>query len=124
MSSDRESVSFKGTSFEGMESKVLSRLNKKRKSDNSDDQPSTAQKHKSMKPNKNSINSLAPEVRNQIKAFNNTKKSPITSKSFPVRTEPENSFNNDRTVYIQGIPFTCTEKEVTSFFKDCGEMLS
>ena len=34
------------------------------------------------------------------------------------------SFNNDRTIYIEGLPFTATEKDITEFFKSVGKVLS
>lgn len=38
--------------------------------------------------------------------------------------ESAQSYTNDKTVYIQGLPFTCTEEEVRTFFKDVGEIVS
>lgn len=35
----------------------------------------------------------------------------------------EADFNNDRTVYIEGLPFTSNEEEVTSFFSKCGGIM-
>jgi RNA recognition motif-containing protein len=138
MSAKKDDVSFKGTSFESMENKILNDLNKKRKRDMGGDGSNDGQRdHKASKPKKQ-MNRLDPAVKSQIKAFNKSKIVPSSSSSSasktksvapkkdtkPVRTEPENSFNNDRTVYIQGIPFTCTEVEVTSFFKGCGDILN
>jgi len=35
-----------------------------------------------------------------------------------------NQYNNDRTVYIQGLPFSATDEEIHSFFEPCGEIIS
>lgn len=137
MSSANEPT-FKGTKFESMENKIKNDLNKKRKrDDNSSEKAHSFKSSSSKKP----IKSLDLVSKSQIKAFNKSKsvtqplptaektdhKVTKSQKAVAVgssRTEPENSYNNDRTVYIQGIPFTCKEKDVTDFFKGCGEIVS
>lgn len=34
------------------------------------------------------------------------------------------SFVNERTIYIEGLPFTSTEDDVKEFFKSCGSIIS
>jgi RNA recognition motif-containing protein len=46
------------------------------------------------------------------------------SDSIPESTETENPFNNNRTIYIQGLPFDAADEQVADFFKECGEVLS
>lgn len=45
--------------------------------------------------------------------------------SLPVVTNAnQGAFVNDRTVYVEGLPFASNEGEVRSFFSECGQILS
>eukprot|EP01038_Epipyxis_sp_PR26KG_P011291 gene11291-15148_t len=39
-------------------------------------------------------------------------------------TGDSSQYVNDRTIYVEGIPFTSSEEDVANFFKSCGEIIS
>lgn len=51
------------------------------------------------------------------------KKKPCTAAAVPGGNQI-NEFCNDRTVYIEGLPYAATEADVTAFFESCGHVES
>jgi nucleolin len=103
--STADSHTLAGTQYESLEEKVKSMVQKKLK------QSQTSQ---NIKKSKISEKSEPKPVTAKTKAVSNT------SSTNPQAQE----YVNDRTVYIQGLPFTCEEDEVRNFFNDCGEIRS
>lgn len=76
------------------------------------------------KPFAQSVNSQSVPLRAPIKPPVSlaTNKPPS---SLPVVTNPnQGAYVNDRTVYVEGLPFASNEGEVRSFFSECGQILS
>lgn len=119
-----EPSAFKGTVFEKLENKLKNDINKKRNRDDNN-KGDEVQKKKVKIESSKSVKSPKPKVGQAVassKASSSSKSN--GSENHVTVAGPENTYNNNKTVHIQGIPFTCTEKEVTDFFKSCGEIIS
>lgn len=101
---------------------------KKRNRSGDDEKSSTSKKTKVNSDNENS--SRKHRKKTTSKSSNGSSSSSSSSKvfkdskdSFTPAFEPvveESNLYNGRTVYIEGLPFTATEEEITSFFESSG----
>jgi nucleolin len=141
MSSEKHNL--KGTRYGRMEEEVQRMLNKKRPRENeassSDARPSFQNKKKfiSKKP-KNDDDKTTSKSRSAPPSSSSSHKPTTvtttvvasTSKPKSVVPIPVNvpaaaqGYANDRTVYVQGLPFTCTEGDVQGFFGEVGNVVS
>lgn len=125
---------FEGTRFEKLENSIKSELNRKRKSLGLNTKESAGDE--SRKRSKPADGKARAENRNGENT-SSQKKPKSTSTSLPSSKLVSQSVNanvsppagseeyvNNRTVYVQGLPFTATEQDVRNFFKECGDISS
>ena len=58
------------------------------------------------------------------KSISSEKFTPMTRNQSKLDVPSDGQFNNDRTVYIQGLPFSATEDDVNNLFQSCGTIAS
>ena len=115
---------FEGTRFEKLESSIKNELSRKRKhvdSSSADGKRSksfTTKPKSSKPPIENTRQITAQKVIKTVKP-----KSSTASAAVPAPPGSE-GYINDKTIYIQGLPFAATEEDVRSFFKEVGEIES
>lgn len=133
---------FEGTRFEKLENSIKNELNRKRKSlGHSVGGEEKAGKKVKTPGHSNTRPTSRPRPRPRPQQA--TDKSADKIKAVPSKPLPQKSvvktssvidqnnlppgsedYMNNRTVYIQGLPFTASEQDVRSFFKDCGDIAS
>lgn len=109
---------------------MLKSLNRKRKAPSGEAAPSEKKefrsKHKSIKKDEKKVKSVESQDSGAVEQ--RKKKKSSSSATAPttddVAPEANNAYNNNRTVYLQGLPFKSNEAEVRKFFKDTGEIVS
>jgi nucleolin len=127
---------FEGTRFEKLENSIKHDINRKRKSlgtDSAERTPSEgghkkkvkaagAERHAEKKPEVAKLGS----GKERIDAGKPPKAAQPSSAPAPAVAPPAGSeeYVNNRTVYIQGLPFAASEQDVRSFFKGCGDISS
>lgn len=115
-------MSFEGTRFEKLENSIKNEINRKRKagggsSDRSERTPKVARtKQDDRRANEDQLKIKRAEAVAQQKAKPVVRNAPL-----PAGSEV---YTNDRTVYVQGLPFSATEDDVKTFFKASGEIVS
>lgn len=129
---------FEGTKFEKLESSIRDEINRKRRrgtsTANALHDSCDATEKKRSKQNRdanvkrtNTQTQRVEETSSLIKK-NVTKISSLSKKDATKSSDngptSNDEFSNDRTVYVQGLPFTSTEEDITLFFKNVGQIIS
>lgn len=119
-------MSFGGTRFEKLENSIKHEISRKRKgitaADAKDDRKRETKKTKiepKKVPTKSELNSESKQHTNPPPIGKGSQGK--SSHPLPAGSE---DFINNRTVYVQGLPFTATEEDVRAFFKEVGEITS
>lgn len=116
-------MSFEGTRFEKLENSIKNEINRKRKSSSggkvekanrSAKVPRTKQDE--IRINENQLKAKRAEAAAQQKSQPAARNAPL-----PAGSEV---YTNERTVYVQGLPFGATEDDVRNFFKGSGDIAS
>eukprot|EP00598_Pedospumella_elongata_P003461 CAMPEP_0184985730 /NCGR_PEP_ID=MMETSP1098-20130426/14265_1 /TAXON_ID=89044 /ORGANISM="Spumella elongata, Strain CCAP 955/1" /LENGTH=277 /DNA_ID=CAMNT_0027509827 /DNA_START=26 /DNA_END=859 /DNA_ORIENTATION=- len=116
-------MSFEGTRFEKLENSIKNEINRKRKSSSggkvekanrSAKVPRTKQDE--IRINENQLKAKRAEAAAQ-------QKSQPAARNVPLPAGSE-VYTNERTVYVQGLPFGATEDDVRNFFKGSGDIAS
>lgn len=106
--------SFKGTKYERLASKIKEDVRKKKRHTTNSSEGSEPR----VSGNKRKLSGVKEDEVKPLKATTR-----IKSSSNSVTTHYEdNEFNNKRTVYIQGLPFSATEEDVRLFFEQSGKV--
>lgn len=103
-------MSFEGTRFEKLENSIKNELSRKRKK-----VVSSSSQHV--------VKKLQVEKRLPLKSVN-VKSNSASSTNLQSTPDPNSQYTNDRTIYVQGLPFTATQEDITTFFKEVGEIAS
>ena len=129
---------FEGTKFEKLESSIRDEINRKRRRGTSPatalHDSSDATEKKRTKQNRDGKAKIANTTIHRVEETPSLIKKNVTkisslskqdatkiSDSGPVSND---EFSNDRTVYVQGLPFTSTEEDISLFFKNVGQIIS
>ncbi|KAJ1410244.1 hypothetical protein B484DRAFT_455923 [Ochromonadaceae sp. CCMP2298] len=119
-------MSFEGTRFEKLANSIKNEVSRKRRSL---DRPSDGETNKKCRkggdkePRKAPVPSEPPLKRNVL-AKPAPVKAAATSSQFVAVDSAAEPYCNNRTVYIEGLPFDATEGDLISFFKDVGDVKS
>ena len=127
-------MSFAGTRFENLENSIKSKINRKRKqkTDNHNKNESDSInideiiKKKSKADKKNSLeNEHKKKNSSEIKTDQNLDNSNVEvrhnvkqTNNLNIPSSISDKYINERTIYIQGLPFSCTENDIKHFFKE------
>jgi hypothetical protein len=122
---------FEGTKFEKLESSIRDEINRKRRRGTStaphDSYDATEKKRTKQNRDGKVKGSNTPKHRveetSSLVKISNISKQDATKTSDSV-TASNDEFSNDRTVYVQGLPFTSTEEDISLFFKNVGQIIS
>lgn len=126
------SAAFKGTRFEKLENKILNDINRRKKKPTtaprpSESQPKAPPSKKRKAPEEDGDEEQQSSKRDK-KSSNLSSTSSKSSKKViapkAIAPEDENEFNNNRTVYVSGLSFTCIEEDVRNFFRSSGEVVN
>ena len=109
-------MSLEGTRFEKLQSSIRNEIRRKRKGFVDDNGVATTVEQKMAK-KKRSDDSPTKQSKIDVRS------KPATNHQ-PDRTNADGVYNNDRTVYIQGLPFGATEDDVRSLFESAGSIES
>lgn len=117
--------SLKGTRFESLEKKIQASFSKKRGRSDSDDN----EKEETHNEPRKTFKKVKKIPQEKKQAPPSSSSSNIPKKSAPSQASKqtptiETAYNNDRTVYIQGLPFASTEEEIKEFFSKVGSIVS
>lgn len=122
---------FEGTKFEKLESSIRDEINRKRRrgtstaphdSYDATEKKRTKQNRDSKVKGSNTPKHRVEETSSLVKISNISKQDATkASDSVPASND---EFSNDRTVYVQGLPFTSTEEDISLFFKNVGQIIS
>lgn len=127
---------FEGTKFEKLESSIRDEINRKRRRGTStvphDSYDATEKKRtkqnrdgkvKGSNTPKHRVEETSSLVKKNVTKISNISKQDATKTSDSVPASND-EFSNDRTVYVQGLPFTSTEEDISLFFKNVGQIIS
>ena len=122
---------FEGTKFEKLESSIRDEINRKRRRGTStaphDSYDATEKKRTKQNRDGKVKGSNTPKHRveetSSLVKISNISKQDATKASDSVPASND-EFSNDRTVYVQGLPFTSTEEDISLFFKNVGQIVS
>lgn len=114
-------MSFKGTKFEQLEEKIKKDVNRRKKKVPSEaGEKSTGSSSKELKKRKVSASKGTDIEQRSVKK---EKKSGSGDRA-ELPPEAENEYNNNRTVYVSGLSFGCSDDDVRDFFSSSGEVLN
>lgn len=119
-------MSFEGTRFEKLQNSIKNEISRKKKSSGSGKGVVKAErsakvprtKQDEIRANENQLKAKRAEAAAQQKS---QAQPAAKNAALPAGSEV---YTNDRTIYVQGLPFTATEEDVRSFFKGAGEIVS
>ena len=114
-------MSFEGTRFEKLENSIKNEINRKRKSSGGGGSSDKGTKLARTKQDERRANEDQLKVKRSEAAAQ--KKSLPVARNVPAPAGSE-VYTNDRTVYVQGLPFGATEDDVRNFFKGAGDIVS
>jgi RNA recognition motif-containing protein len=117
-------MSFEGTRFEKLANSIKNEVSRKRRGMDRSDGASQTSKKSRKGDEKERKAPVPPEpiVKRNVLA----KQAPVkaaTSQAAAVDSAAE-PYCNDRTVYIEGLPFEATDEQIAAFFKDVGDVKS
>lgn len=124
-------MSFAGTRFENLENSIKNKINRKRKQksdgynkNESSESVNINEKNKKRKEDnknsfegdkKNCLSKPGKNLNNSTVEIKHTVK-PVSNLNIPSNISEK--YINERTIYIQGLPFSCTEDDIKQFFKE------
>jgi RNA recognition motif-containing protein len=128
---------FEGTKFEKLESSIRDEINRKRRRGTSTaphDSYDATEKKRTKQNRDGKVNGSNNTPKHRVEETSSLVKKNVTkisniSKQDATKTSDSgpasnDEFSNDRTVYVQGLPFTSTEEDISLFFKDVGQIIS